>query len=256
MPQERTNNARWTPEKAAARSNNALWTPEKAAARAAGRAEEKRVAAEAKALDPRTDMQKAGDARRALAALPNPAGDTLAIAASVTRGMFDRVQPAWKEEPVAPAPAPPKPIPDRQRGFVPIELSPRGSDSGNVAADASFPLKLVATGSTSFKVLAGEVAGFSIAETAFTGITSTKYVWVEVTQGYDSVTGIWTPTAATLATPGAAYGIAGATTQIVRLGYVTCSAGLITSVSPMVRGSQGAGREGPATGYVDRNWLV
>lgn len=125
-----------------------------------------------------------------------------------------------------------------------------------VSTSDLWPLKIVKTEDTSFKVIAGEVGGFTIAEQSFTSITTTKYVWVEVTQGYGTTTGIWTPSAAAIATPAGSYGSATATKQIVQLGYVTCSGSVITSVSPQVSGSQGVAREGSASAYSDRNWLV
>ena len=109
-------------------SNDAVWTPEKQAARN----QERKDAATAAKADTRSALDKFKDsqpkpptsaAAKALAILPNLNGDTLALAAALTKGIFDKVQPSWREMPVAPA-VPNMEIPDRERGFIPAELSP------------------------------------------------------------------------------------------------------------------------------------
>lgn len=137
-----------------------------------------------------------------------------------------------------------------------VKFSLSDKVKSTLEAGTAFPLKLVKVSSTSFKVLAGEVSGFAIAETTYTSITTSKSVWVSVTQGYSTSTGVWTPSAAALGTPATSYATPDATHQIVQLGTVTCSGGVITVVSPQVSGSQYAKREGPASGYVDENRLV
>ena len=120
-------------------TNSAQWTPEKAAIRAQERKEAQIAAKAAKAADPRSDIQKARDVKReaqersnamkGLSLLPNAAGDPLALAASLTKSMFDKCQPAWKTDPVAPAP-PKNPLAVRERTWVVAEISPdpKGED--------------------------------------------------------------------------------------------------------------------------------
>lgn len=122
----------------------------------------------------------------------------------------------------------------------------------SILSKPTHPLSIVQVSKTSFKVLAGSVAGFSIALTTVTGVTTTKCVYVNVTQGYSSTVGIWTPSAAALAN-GGSYPSAGATTQVVRIGIVTCASSVITNVLEEVSGSQMAKRTGNATTYADEN---
>ena len=126
-------------------AGNAQWTQQKANDRAAERKAVRQFEKFAKEQDPRTDFQKASDARheaqsrsaagKGLAVLPNTAGDPLALAAALTRAALDKCQPAWKAEPVAPAR---KVIPVADRKTVmPLEVSP---DVRNQDADDPLPL--------------------------------------------------------------------------------------------------------------------
>ena len=126
-------------------AGDAQWTQQKANDRAAKREAVRQFEKFAKKQDPRTDFQKASDARheaqsrsaagKGLAVLPNTAGDPLALAAALTRAALDKCQPAWKAEPVAPAR---KVIPVADRKTVmPLEVSP---DVRNQDADDPLPL--------------------------------------------------------------------------------------------------------------------
>ena len=120
----------------------------------------------------------------------------------------------------------------------------------------TYPFKLVRVSDTSFKVLAGSAAGFSIAEATYTSVTTTKYVWIEVTQGYGTGTGIWTASNAVLGTPAGSYGSANSTRQIIQLGIVTCAGSVITTISQVTGGNQWVARTGNGSTYVDANGSI
>ena len=136
-------------------AGDAQWTQQKADDRAAEREAVRQFEKFAKEQDPRTDFQKASDARheaqsrsaagKGLAVLPNTAGEPLALAAALTRAALDKCQPAWKAEPVAPAR---KVIPVADRKTVmPLEVSP---DVRNQEAEAAevCPMDIVNFNST------------------------------------------------------------------------------------------------------------
>ena len=168
-------------------AGDAQWTQQKSDDRAAEREAVRQFEKFAKEQDPRTDFQKASDARheaqsrsaagKGLAVLPNTAGDPLALAAALTRVALDKCQPAWKAEPVAPAR---KVIPVADRKVVmPLEVSPdvrNQEQEAQVASDAR-EFHIEATGANAVRIYTGTLfgslpTGFSVDNSPFFELTS------------------------------------------------------------------------------------
>ena len=180
-------------------AGDAQWTQQKADDRAAEREAVQQFEKFAKEQDPRTDFQKASDARheaqsrsaagKGLAVLPNTAGDTLALAAALTRAALDKCQPAWKAEPVAPAR---KVIPVADRKTVmPLEVSPdvrNQEQEAQVASDAR-EFHIEATGANAVRIYNGTLfgqlpTGFSVNDSPFktlTGLASGDKIYAAIT---------------------------------------------------------------------------
>lgn len=214
---------------------NAEWTPEKAALRKAAR--------EAAKYN-ETHLQQAP---------PVPVPD----AATETKKILDQAVPGHRLQPVQEAPKQ-EPLPPRPPIWPLGEMGhPKPIGSGTAGTTHAF--QIVQVSSTSFKVIGGTAAGYSISTTAdITGVTATRYVVIEVdrTSGYDADTGIWTASGASISSQTGSY--LGQTTsrQIIQVGVVTCSGSVITSISQVVTGNQWAARTGNGTTYVDANGLV
>ncbi len=178
---------------------NAQWTPQKADDRAAEREAVRQFEKFAKEQDPRSDFQKASDARheaqsrsaagKGLAVLPNTAGDPLALAAALTRVALDKCQPAWKAEPVAPA-RKAIPVADR-KPVMPLEVSPdvrNQEQEAQVASDAR-EFHIEATGANAVRVYNGTLfgslpTGFSVDDSPFktlTGLASGDKIYAAIT---------------------------------------------------------------------------
>ena len=180
-------------------AGDAQWTQQKANDRAAEREAVQQFEKFAKEQDPRTDFQKASDARheaqsrsaagKGLAVLPNTAGDPLALAAALTRAALDKCQPAWKAEPVAPAR---KVIPVADRKTVmPLEVSPdvrNQEQEAQVASDAR-EFHIEATGANAVRIYNGTLfgqlpTGFSVNDSPFktlTGLASGDKIYAAIT---------------------------------------------------------------------------
>jgi hypothetical protein len=236
------------------KTNNAAYSKDKAAEREAKRYFQKYEADQ----DKRSDFQKFKDTNAAKAdakrAQKNNEGVTgQAQLAESVRNILSSVTPGWKMQPVEKA-IPETPLPPREINVWPMqEVAQARPQQRTIPTATTYPLKLVQLSDTSYEVLDGEVGGYAITGATYTGVTTTKYVWVEVTQSYDTATGIWSATAATLATPAGSYGSPSSTKQIVKLGVITCSGSIITDVAQASGGNQWVARTGNGSGYVDSN---